>query len=151
MECYWCLCWLVQENVCIVEVVVFKDEILCLVEILLVLCMLGLLQLVCGLQVKLDLLCWDEVDLIVEVCLLEVLIVVVQVLVSDFGEDDDELFEGMVFMGSEEQGEEVVVEQNLVQNNVQNNVQNDEQDFLQENVQEELYFYVVDVDENLLV
>ncbi|MDT0358424.1 RNB domain-containing ribonuclease [Herbaspirillum huttiense F1] len=144
MERYWCLRWLAQENARTVEAVVLKDEILRLVEIPLVLRMPGLPQLARGLQVKLDLLRWDEVDLTVEARLLEVPAAAAQALASDLGEDDDELLEGMASMGSEEQGEEAAAEQN----SVQNNVQNDAQDSVQENAQEEPHPDAADADEN---
>ncbi|MFL9924674.1 RNB domain-containing ribonuclease [Herbaspirillum lusitanum] len=72
MERYWCLRWLAQENARVVDAVVLKDEILRLTEIPLVLRMPGMPQLARGVQVKLDLLRWDEVDLSVEARLLEV-------------------------------------------------------------------------------
>jgi len=144
MERYWCLRWLAQENARTVEAVVLKDEILRLVDIPLVLRMPGLPQLARGLQVKLDLLRWDEVDLTVEARLLEVPAAAAQALASDLGEDDDELLEGMASMGSEEQGEEAAAEQN----SVQNNVQNDAQDSVQENAQEEPHPDAADADEN---
>ncbi|AYR22644.1 RNB domain-containing ribonuclease [Herbaspirillum rubrisubalbicans] len=103
MERYWCLRWLAQENARTVEAVVLKDEILRLVDIPLVLRMPGLPQLARGLQVKLDLLRWDEVDLSVEARLLEVPTAAAQALASDLGEEDEELLEGMAALGAEQQ------------------------------------------------
>jgi exoribonuclease-2 len=128
MERYWCLRWLAQENARTVEAVVLKDEILRLVEIPLVLRMPGLPQLARGLQVKLDLLRWDEVDLTVEARLLEVPAAAAPALASDLGEDDDELLEGMASMGSEEQGEEAAAEQDAAQDSAQEDAQEDAHD-----------------------
>ncbi len=72
MERYWCLRWLAQEQARQVDAVVLKDEILRLVDIPLVIRLPGMPQVARGLQVKLDLLRWDEVDLTVEARLLEV-------------------------------------------------------------------------------
>ncbi|MCA1324399.1 RNB domain-containing ribonuclease [Herbaspirillum sp. alder98] len=94
MERYWCLRWLAQHNARAVDAVVLKDELLRLVEIPLVLRMPGLPQLARGLQVRLDILRWDEVDLTVEARLLEVPAAAAQALDVDLG-DDDELLEGM--------------------------------------------------------
>nr|WP_198983641.1 RNB domain-containing ribonuclease [Herbaspirillum sp. ASV7] len=103
MERYWCLRWLAQENARVVEAVVLKDEILRLVDIPLVLRMPGLPQLARGLQVKLDLLRWDEVDLSVEARLLEVPAAAAQAMASDLGDDegDEELLEGMAALGEQ--------------------------------------------------
>ena len=72
MERYWCLRWLAQEQARQVDAVVLKDEILRLVDIPLVIRLPGMPQVARGLQVKLDLLRWDEVDLTVEARLLEI-------------------------------------------------------------------------------
>jgi len=72
MERYWCLRWLAQENARQVDAVVLKDEVLRLVDIPLVIRLPGMPQIARGLQVRLDLLRWDEVDLSVEVRLLDV-------------------------------------------------------------------------------
>jgi len=72
MERYWCLRWLSQEQARQVDAVVLKDEILRLVDIPLVIRLPGMPQVARGLQVKLDLLRWDEVDLTVEARLLEI-------------------------------------------------------------------------------
>lgn len=72
MERYWCLRWLAQEEARQVDAVVLKDEILRLVDIPLVIRLPGMPQVARGLQVKLDLLRWDEVDLTVEARLLEI-------------------------------------------------------------------------------
>ncbi|RAM64348.1 ribonuclease II [Herbaspirillum rubrisubalbicans] len=109
MERYWCLRWLAQENARTVEAVVLKDEILRLVDIPLVLRMPGLPQLARGLQVKLDLLRWDEVDLSVEARLLELPTAAAQALASDLGEEDEELLEGMAALGAEQQQEDSAV------------------------------------------
>ncbi|MET3433163.1 exoribonuclease-2 [Herbaspirillum seropedicae] len=102
MERYWCLRWLAQENARVVEAVVLKDEILRLVDIPLVLRMPGLPQLARGLQVKLDLLRWDEVDLTVEARLLEVPAAAAQAVDADLGEEDEDLLDGMAALGEEE-------------------------------------------------
>ncbi len=106
MERYWCLRWLAQEHARAVDAVVLKDEILRLVDIPLVLRMPGLPQLARGLQVKLDLLRWDEVDLSVEARLLEVPAAAAQGAASDLGEDDEELLEGMAALGEQVEGTE---------------------------------------------
>ena len=72
MERYWCLRWLAQEEARQVDAVVLKDEILRLVDIPLVIRLPGMPQVARGLQVKLDLLRWDEVDLTVEARLLDI-------------------------------------------------------------------------------
>jgi exoribonuclease-2 len=95
MERYWCLRWLAQKEARQVDAVVLKDEILRLVEIPLVLRMPGLPQLARGLQVRLDLLRWDEVDLSVEARLLEVPASAAQALDVDLGDEDEALLEGM--------------------------------------------------------
>ena len=104
MERYWCLRWLAQHNARAVDAVVLKDELLRLVEIPLVLRMPGLPQLARGLQVRLDILRWDEVDLTVEARLLEVPAAAAQALDVDLG-DDDELLEGMSEAAQAEPGE----------------------------------------------
>lgn len=103
MERYWCLRWLAQEEARQVDAVVLKDEILRLVEIPLVLRMPGLPSLARGLQVRLDLLRWDEVDLSVEARLLEVPAAAAQALDVDLGDEDEALLEGMA--AEAEQGE----------------------------------------------
>lgn len=72
MERYWCLRWLTQENMRQVDAVVLKEEVLRLVDIPLIIRLPGMPQIARGLQVKLDLLRWDEVDLEVEARLLGV-------------------------------------------------------------------------------
>jgi exoribonuclease-2 len=72
MERYWCLRWLSQQQARHVDAVVLKDEILRLVEIPLVIRLPGMPQLARGVQVKLDLIRWDEVDLTIEARLLEI-------------------------------------------------------------------------------
>jgi exoribonuclease-2 len=72
MERYWCLRWLSQEGQRQVDAVVLKEEILRLVEIPLVIRLPGMPALARGLQVKLDLIRWDEVDLSVEARILDV-------------------------------------------------------------------------------
>ncbi len=72
MERYWCLRWLGQEQVRQVQAVVLKDEVLRLVDIPLVIRLAGMPSLARGIQVKLDILGWDEVDLNLEARLLEV-------------------------------------------------------------------------------
>lgn len=72
MERYWCLRWLGQESARQVDAVVLKEEIVRLVDIPLVLRMPGMPVLARGLQVKLDILRWDEVDLSVEARILDV-------------------------------------------------------------------------------
>jgi len=72
MERYWCLRWLAQEQARQVDAVVLKDEVLRLVDIPLVIRLPGMPQIARGLQVKLDLLRWDELDLTVEARLLDV-------------------------------------------------------------------------------
>ncbi|MBB5392624.1 MULTISPECIES: ribonuclease catalytic domain-containing protein [unclassified Herbaspirillum] len=94
MERYWCLRWLAQENARTVDAVVLKDEILRLTEIPLVLRMPGLPALARGLQVKLDLLRWDEVDLTVEARLLEVPAAAGQAL-ADLGDEEDDILDGL--------------------------------------------------------
>lgn len=72
MERYWCLRWLGQEQARQVQAVVLKDEVLRLVDIPLVIRLAGMPSLARGVQVKLDILAWDEVDLSLEARLLEV-------------------------------------------------------------------------------
>ena len=105
MERYWCLRWLAQENARTVDAVVLKEEILRLAEIPLVLRMPGLPVLARGLQVKLDLLRWDEVDLSVEARLLEVPAAAGQAL-ADLGDEEDELPDGMGGESDEADGDD---------------------------------------------
>jgi exoribonuclease-2 len=79
MERYWCLRWLTQESIRVVDAVVLKDEVLRLTDIPLVIQMPGLQSLGRGAQVKLELLHWDEVDLSVQARLLEVVATPLQV------------------------------------------------------------------------
>jgi exoribonuclease-2 len=72
MERYWCLRWLAQEQAKLVDAVVLKDEIVRLTDLPLVIRLPGMQQVARGLQVKLDLVRWDEVDLSIEARLLEV-------------------------------------------------------------------------------
>jgi exoribonuclease-2 len=72
MERYWCLRWLAQEQAKLVDAVVLKDEIVRLTDLPLVIRLPGMQQVARGLQVKLDLVRWDEVDLTIEARLLEV-------------------------------------------------------------------------------
>ena len=72
MERYWCLRWLTQESIRVVDAVVLKDEVLRLTDIPLVIQMPGLQSLARGAQVRLELLHWDEVDLSVQARLLDV-------------------------------------------------------------------------------
>ena len=72
MERYWCLRWLGQENARQVDAVVLKDEVLRLVDIPLIIRLPGMPQVARGLQVKLDILRWDEVDLSIEARILEI-------------------------------------------------------------------------------
>ncbi|MGN6389440.1 MAG: ribonuclease catalytic domain-containing protein, partial [Burkholderiaceae bacterium] len=72
MERYWCLRWLAQEQARQVDAVVLKEEVLRLVDIPLVIRLPGMPMLARGVQVRLALLRWDEVDLSVEARLLEV-------------------------------------------------------------------------------
>lgn len=87
MERYWCLRWLEQEGARQVDAVVLKEEILRLVDIPLVIRLPGMPVLARGLQVKLDLLRWDEVDLTVEARILNV---AAEVDSSDVLPDEDE-------------------------------------------------------------
>ena len=75
MERYWCLRWLAQEQAKLVDAVVLKDEIVRLTELPLVIRLPGMQQVARGLQVKLDLVRWDEIDLTIEARLLEVPVV----------------------------------------------------------------------------
>ena len=79
MERYWCLRWLTQESIRVVDAVVLKDEVLRLTDIPLVIQMPGLQSLARGAQVRLELLHWDEVDLSVQARLLEVVATPLQV------------------------------------------------------------------------
>jgi exoribonuclease II len=72
MERYWCLRWLAQEEVKIVDAVVLKDEVVRLADIPLVLRLPGMPQTARGAHVKLDIVRWDEVDLSIEARVLEV-------------------------------------------------------------------------------
>jgi exoribonuclease-2 len=72
MERYWCLRWLAQEQAKLVDAVVLKDEIVRLTELPLVIRLPGMSQVARGLQVRLDLVRWDEVDLSIEARLLEI-------------------------------------------------------------------------------
>ncbi|WP_256078198.1 ribonuclease catalytic domain-containing protein [Massilia sp. YIM B04103] len=89
MERYWCLRWLGQEDAKEVDAVVLKDEVLRLVEIPLVIRLPGMPQLARGIQVKLDVLRWDEVDLGIETRLGEV--PVTQAASEDVGFEDEDL------------------------------------------------------------
>ncbi|MBB3213784.1 exoribonuclease-2 [Herbaspirillum sp. Sphag1AN] len=90
MERYWCLRWLTQQQARQVDAVVLKDEILRLVDIPLVIRLPGMPQIARGLQVKLDLLRWDEVDLTVEARLLDVPVAQPANADAVLNEDDDE-------------------------------------------------------------
>ncbi len=72
MERYWCLRWLAQEQARQVQAVVLKEEVLRLVDIPLVIRLAGMPSLARGVQVKLDILGWDEIDLSIDARLLEV-------------------------------------------------------------------------------
>ncbi|AKU23898.1 RNB domain-containing ribonuclease [Massilia sp. MB5] len=89
MERYWCLRWLGQEDAKEVDAVVLKDEVLRLVEIPLVIRLPGMPSLARGIQVKLDVLRWDEVDLGIETRLGEV--PVTQTASGDVGFEEDDL------------------------------------------------------------
>ncbi|NVD98958.1 ribonuclease catalytic domain-containing protein [Massilia sp. BJB1822] len=89
MERYWCLRWLGQEDAKEVDAVVLKDEVLRLVEIPLVIRLPGMPSLARGIQVKLDVLRWDEVDLSIETRLGEV--PVTQTASEDVGFEEDDL------------------------------------------------------------
>lgn len=90
MERYWCLRWLGQENARQVDAVVLKDEVLRLVDIPLIIKLPGMPRVARGLQVKLDLIRWDEVDLNIEARLLEVSNAVSDEAAEDVLGDDDE-------------------------------------------------------------
>jgi exoribonuclease-2 len=75
MERYWCLRWLAQENARLVDAVVLKDEIVRLTDLPLVIRLPGMQQVARGLEVRLDLIRWDEVDLTIEARLLDVPVV----------------------------------------------------------------------------
>ncbi|UTY57895.1 ribonuclease catalytic domain-containing protein [Massilia sp. erpn] len=92
MERYWCLRWLGQEDAKEVDAVVLKDEVLRLVEIPLVIRLPGMPSLARGIQVKLDVLRWDEVDLGIETRLGEV--PVTQAASEDVGFEEDDLVDG---------------------------------------------------------
>jgi exoribonuclease-2 len=72
MERFWCLRWLAQEKARQVDAVVLKDEVLRLVDIPLIIRLPGMPQVARGVQVRLELLRWDEVDLTIEARLLEI-------------------------------------------------------------------------------
>ncbi len=72
MERYWCLRWLGQTGAKHVDAVVLKDEIVRLVDVPLVVRLAGMTSVARGAQVKLDIVRWDEVDLVLEARLLEV-------------------------------------------------------------------------------
>ncbi|MDB5728089.1 MAG: ribonuclease, partial [Noviherbaspirillum sp.] len=72
MERFWCLRWLTQEKARQVDAVVLKDEVLRLVDIPLIIRLPGMPQVARGVQVRLELLRWDEVDLTIEARLLEI-------------------------------------------------------------------------------
>ncbi|AKZ61401.1 ribonuclease II [Herbaspirillum hiltneri N3] len=95
MERYWCLRWLAQEQARQVDAVVLKDEVLRLVDIPLVIRLPGMPQVARGLQVKLDLLRWDEVDLTVEARLLDVPAVQPATGAEQMDEDEEALLDGM--------------------------------------------------------
>lgn len=95
MERYWCLRWLAQEQARQVDAVVLKDEILRLVDIPLVIRLPGMPQVARGLQVKLDLLRWDEVDLTVEARLLEIPTAQQPADTEPMDEEDEAMLQGM--------------------------------------------------------
>src|SRR5450830_1400478 len=97
MERYWCLRWLAQKQARQVDAVVLKDEILRLVEIPLVIRLPGMPQVARGLQVKLDLLRWDEVDLTVEARLLDIPVAQPAAGADEqaLDEEDEALLQGM--------------------------------------------------------
>jgi exoribonuclease II len=66
MERYWCLRWLAQEQLRMVDAVVVKDDLVRLVRAPLYIRMAGLPQGARGRPVQIELLKWDEVDLSVE-------------------------------------------------------------------------------------
>ncbi|UVW28227.1 ribonuclease catalytic domain-containing protein [Massilia sp. H6] len=72
MERYWCLRWLDQTGARHVDAVVLKDEIVRLVDVPLVVRLAGMTSVARGAQVRLDIVRWDEVDLVLEARLLEV-------------------------------------------------------------------------------
>ncbi|MBI3229169.1 MAG: RNB domain-containing ribonuclease [Burkholderiales bacterium] len=92
MERYWCLRWLAQEHARQVHAVVLKDEVLRLVDIPLVIRLAGMPSLARGVQVKLDLIGWDEVDLTVEARLLEVPVQAEgDALASELGDEEEDI------------------------------------------------------------
>jgi exoribonuclease-2 len=95
MERYWCLRWLAQEQARQVDAVVLKDEILRLVDIPLVIRLPGMPQVARGLQVKLDLLRWDEVDLTVEARLLEIPAAQPAAEAQQMDDEEEAMFDGM--------------------------------------------------------
>jgi len=72
MERYWCLRWLGQEKVKQADAVVLKEDVLRMVEIPLIIRLPGMPPTARGTQVRLDIVRWDEVDLLLEARLLEV-------------------------------------------------------------------------------
>jgi len=75
--------------------VVLKDEILRLVDIPLVIRLPGMPQVARGLQVKLDLLRWDEVDLTVEARLLEIPTAQQPADAEPMDDEDEAMLQGM--------------------------------------------------------
>lgn len=71
MERYWCLRWLAQESVRLVDAVVLRDEVLRLVDVPLIVPMPGVKH-PRGTQIRLELISWDELDLTVQARVLEV-------------------------------------------------------------------------------
>ncbi|MDB5992062.1 MAG: ribonuclease [Herbaspirillum sp.] len=90
MERYWCLRWLAQEQAKLVDAVVLKDEIVRLTDLPLVIRLPGMQQVARGVQVKLDLVRWDEIDLTIEARLLDVPVAQTGE-VLDVGEDLDDI------------------------------------------------------------
>lgn len=94
MERYWCLRWLAQEQAQgrarQVDAVVLKEEILRLVDIPLIVRLPGMPQVARGVQVKLDVIGWDEVDLTLETRLLEVPVPVEGAAMNDMLDDETE-------------------------------------------------------------
>lgn len=95
MERYWCLRWLAQQQARQVDAVVLKDEVLRLVDIPLIIRLPGMPQIARGLQVKLELLRWDEVDLSVEVRLLDLPAAQADSIAEALDIEDEALCEGM--------------------------------------------------------
>jgi exoribonuclease-2 len=88
MERYWCLRWLGQEGVKMVDAVVLKDELVRLTDVPLVVRLPGMSQVARGAQVKLDIVRWDEIELNLEARLLEVASAAPDAAIGD--EDDAE-------------------------------------------------------------